>query len=256
MIQTSKIKSIRKIESGKVRNLTVHKNHTFLTENGIVTHNCDFATAQMMAALRGVIEQFAHTSRFIATCNYIEKIPEAIQSRLEPVNFNLLTSEEEEYVLAKQLERTSNVLSKLGISSTSEMTEKLVKRSFPDLRKLYNRIQSLQISKVTEITEEAVISSDYQLKEVFELIINENDPYKNYTTLVGDYSSKVDLVLYSLGVEFPNWLAEYHPKYLKSIPQIIVEIANHQAQKNTVIDPVISMLSCIFKIQIIINNQK
>lgn len=222
----------------------------------VVLDEFDFATPNMFAALRAVIEQFAHTSRFIATCNYIEKIPEAIQSRLEPVNFNLLTNEEEEIILSKQIERTTNILAKIGISSSALMTEKLVKRSFPDLRKLYNRIQTLQISKITEVTEEAVISSDYQLKEVFELIVNGNDPYKNYTTLVGDYSSKVDAVLYALGSEFPNWLSEFHPKFLKSIPQVIVEIANHQAQKNMVIDPVITMLSCIFKIQIILSNQK
>jgi hypothetical protein len=48
-LETQKIKSIKKIGKGKVRNLTVTKNHTFLTSNGIVTHNCDLASNKIMS---------------------------------------------------------------------------------------------------------------------------------------------------------------------------------------------------------------
>lgn len=50
-----KIKSIQKIGTGKVRNLTVTNNHTFLTENGIVTHNCDRSSNKIMC-LQGIME--------------------------------------------------------------------------------------------------------------------------------------------------------------------------------------------------------
>jgi len=50
-----KIKSIKKIGSGKVRNLTVNKNHTFVTKNGIVTHNCDLASNKIMC-LQSILE--------------------------------------------------------------------------------------------------------------------------------------------------------------------------------------------------------
>jgi len=50
MNTTIKIKSITPIGKGKVRNLTVHKNHTFITENGLTTHNCDGASAQFFDA--------------------------------------------------------------------------------------------------------------------------------------------------------------------------------------------------------------
>ena len=43
--------------------MTVDKNHTFITENGIVTHNCDGVTKNAQSALRGVISDFTENKR-------------------------------------------------------------------------------------------------------------------------------------------------------------------------------------------------
>ena len=51
-----KIKRITPLGKKHVRNLTVYKNHTFLTENGIVTHNCDAANPNTILALQGLME--------------------------------------------------------------------------------------------------------------------------------------------------------------------------------------------------------
>jgi MoxR-like ATPase len=51
-----KIKRITPVGKKRVRNLTVNKNHTFLTENGIVTHNCDAANPNTILALMGLLE--------------------------------------------------------------------------------------------------------------------------------------------------------------------------------------------------------
>lgn len=54
-LELQKIKSIKKIGKGRVRNLTVNKNHTFLTSNGIVTHNCDLASNKILS-LQSILE--------------------------------------------------------------------------------------------------------------------------------------------------------------------------------------------------------
>ena len=51
-----KVKSVKKIAKGKVRNLTVSKNHTFVTENGIVTHNCDLVDTNTIMCIQGILE--------------------------------------------------------------------------------------------------------------------------------------------------------------------------------------------------------
>lgn len=50
------VKSIKKIGAGTVRNLTVFKNHTFITENGIVTHNCDAGNANTIMCIQSIME--------------------------------------------------------------------------------------------------------------------------------------------------------------------------------------------------------
>jgi replication factor C small subunit len=41
----------------------------------------DFLTINAQAALRNVIETFSKTTRFVFTCNYIERVIDPIQSR-------------------------------------------------------------------------------------------------------------------------------------------------------------------------------
>jgi hypothetical protein len=53
----------------------------------------------------------------------------------------------------------------------------------------------------------------------------------------------------ALGEEFINWIIKNKSSHVKIIPGVIVEVAHHQAQRQVVIDPVVSLLSLIFKIQ-------
>ena len=53
----------------------------------------------------------------------------------------------------------------------------------------------------------------------------------------------------ALGEEFINWIIKNKSSHAKIIPGVIIEVAQHQAQRQVVIDPVVSLLSLIFKIQ-------
>jgi hypothetical protein len=55
----------------------------------------DGASDQFYKALRATIEKFAGTARFIGTCNYINKVPEPVQSRFTCISFDFLNKEEE-----------------------------------------------------------------------------------------------------------------------------------------------------------------
>ena len=81
------------------------------------------------------------------------------------------------------------------------------------------------------------------------MIFESKDPVKNYQAIVGQYSSKVDDVMTALGDEFINWIIKNKSSHSVIIPGVIVLVAEHQAQRQVVIDPVVSLLSLIFKIQ-------
>jgi len=222
----------------------------------IILDEVEGVSEQFFKALRGTIEKFAEQARFIATTNYINKIPEAILSRFTVVNFDYTDTQEEREVYAKQKERAKMVLQKLNIQSTDEALEELVKRTFPDMRKLFNRIQALQISGIKVLDAEAIKKTEWSFEDVFKLCAGSPEPYNNYVFLIGQYGSRVEDVLAALGEEFPNWLHENHPTKMQALPQIIYEIAIHQAQRIQVIDPAISMLACIFKIQTLLSQIK
>ena len=53
----------------------------------VVLDEFDGASDQFYKALRGTIEKFAKGTRFIATCNYLNKLPDPIKSRFEIFDF-------------------------------------------------------------------------------------------------------------------------------------------------------------------------
>jgi hypothetical protein len=113
----------------------------------------------------------------------------------------------------------------------------------------------MQISGIKELSKEAIMKTEWSFEDIFKLCIASPDPYNNYIFMINQYGSRVDDVLGALGNEFPKWLEEKQPHKISLLPGIIVEVANHQAQRVHVIDPAISMLSCVFKIQTILNSK-
>ena len=105
---------------------------------------------------------------------------------------------------------------------------------------------------MNDITLDDVKKFNSVYKDVFELIFNEMDPAKNYKHLVSEYSNRVDDILQTLGEEFIEYIQLEKSSNVRHIPQIAVVVAEHQAQRNFVIDPVITMLSCVYKLQEII----
>ena len=219
----------------------------------VILDEIDGVSDQFFKALKGNIEKFAEQARFIATSNFVNKIPEAIMSRFSAINYDYLDVEEENFVKNAQIKRATTVLGKIGISHTEEAVGELVKRNFPDMRKLFNRIQTMQISGVKDLSMDAILKTDWSFEDIFKMCLGAPNPMENYKFLVNQYGSRVDEVLAALGSEFPSWIEKNRPEKISLLPSIIVEVASHQAQRVNVIDPAISMLSCIFKIQSLVN---
>lgn len=220
----------------------------------VVLDEFDGASDQFYKALRGTIEKFAGNTRFIATCNWINKVPEAIQSRFEVINFDPINQDEEEFVKNEWKGRIRLILTKLGISIDDDSLDEFEKEYFPDLRSALNRIQSWQIEGIPAVDSSKIKDSAWSYEDLYQMIFKSKDPVSNYQVIVGQYSSKVDDVMAALGEEFINWIIKNKQDQAKIIPGIIVLVAEHQAQRTQVIDPVVSLLALIFKIQKLTEN--
>lgn len=219
----------------------------------VVLDEFDGASDQFYKALRGTIEKYAKTTRFVATCNYLSKIPDAIKSRFEVYDFDPVSKEEENEIQTQWQERISKILNLMEITHSVRTLELFTKKYFPDMRSALNTIQRWNIDGVTDLTEQKINEALFDHEDLFNLIISAADPVKNYQYIVGHYSGKVDEAMSSLDSEFINWLIEKHPSKLSMIPNIIILGARHQAERSQVIDPITSLLALVFNLQALMN---
>lgn len=218
----------------------------------VILDELDGASESFFKALRGVMEKYAHIARFISSCNFIQKIPDPIKSRFNCISYDPISSEEENYVIGEYLIRVGKILTAAKITYTPEILDKFVRNDFPDMRSLMNKIQSFYLQGIKELNNKN-FNINYDFVDLFKLCFAGTDkPYENYKLIVGEYSSKIDDTMNALGVDLIEYLKSNVPSKMDKIPLIVIAVAEHQAQRTLVIDPMITLLSLIFKIQTIL----
>lgn len=221
----------------------------------VVLDEIDGAGDAFFKALRGTIEKYASIARFIATCNYIDKLEDYVKSRFELISFDFESIEEEEKIFQKYKKRTNLILNKLNIQIDEDSLDLFIRKNFPDFRKILNKIQSWYISDIKNINLENIKKLNYNNHDLFEFLLNKNnDPLENYEFIIKNYSRDVDSVLASIGSDLPNYIKENKPDLANKLPLIIIETAYHQYQRKFVIDKTITLLSLVYKIKNIIKN--
>ena len=216
----------------------------------VVLEEFDGASAAFLDALKPFIEKFSESVRFVANCNFITKIPEAIRSRFSHIQFYPLNTEEEEELTALYYKRLNSVTKKLGMKWESKETLlEFISRNFPDIRTMISKLQYFQDSGVEVITLDMVQRASFSFEELYQLMVDKPDPHANYKLIMAEYSTKVADVFYSLGQEFPDWLSEMYPDKLMALPVALINIADYEFKSRASIDPVLSLLACVFSIQ-------
>jgi replication factor C small subunit len=219
----------------------------------IVLDELDGASSEFFKAIRAVMEKFAGSARFIASCNYINKIPEPVQSRFNCVSFDPINNDEEVYLMAEYQKRLHKILKAAKIEFDTKTLIKFVKNDFPDMRSLLNKVQSFYNQGITKL-DPKFFNINYNYEDLFKLCLNGTDkPYENYKLVVSEYSSRVDEALGVLGTDFPEYVKNNHPEKLAKLPMVVIALAEYQYQKSFAIDPMITLLATIFKIQTILS---
>lgn len=217
----------------------------------IILDEIDGVSDQFFKALRATMDQFSANARFIATCNYINKVPDPIQSRFEMIDFDF-SKEEESEIMKGYIVRVLGICKEEGIGIDKWAAVELVKRKFPDMRGMLNQLQGFKSQGVETITLDDVKRFSSVYRDIYDLVIDGTDPVKNYQYMVSNYSNRVDDVLQSLGAEFIEFIRTERQSCTGLIPQIVVTVARYQAQRTQVIDPVVTMLACIYELQTIL----
>jgi replication factor C small subunit len=100
----------------------------------VLLDEADYLTPNAQAILRGVMETYASTSRFILTCNYPNRIIPAIHSRCQ--GFHVEKTDQTEFTA-----RAATILVEENVDFDLDVLDTYVKASYPDLRKCINMLQ-------------------------------------------------------------------------------------------------------------------
>lgn len=126
----------------------------------VLLDEADYLSPNAQAALRGVMESFSSTSRFILTCNYPNRIIPAIHSRCQ--TFHVTKTDPVEFTC-----RLVTILDKENVSFDLDILDTYVKIAYPDLRKCINLVQQNSIDGKLQLpTAGDGDSSDYRLEMV------------------------------------------------------------------------------------------
>ena len=128
----------------------------------VILDEADFLTINAQASLRNVIETFSRSTRFILTCNYIERIIDPLQSRCQTLKIVPPSKVE----VAKHL---AWILGEENISFIVDDIKNIVNQFYPDLRKMLNTIQLSIIDNKLSVDKSVLVSNNYMnllLKEL------------------------------------------------------------------------------------------
>ena len=236
-----KIKSIKKLQENRhVYDLSVDVNHNFfIGKNQILTSNCDKLTPDAQGALRNMMETYSTHTRFILTCNYVEKITSPIQSRCQEYQIKPLSKAE----VAKKL---VDILESEGVKYTMDNVKDIVNMKYPDIRKVINLAQKSNLRGTITISKENAVESDY-LEKLIELLNNPNKP-GTFNEIRQITEDTVDADSFET---IYKHLFEKVDEFAKGKEALVIyEIADALRDSALVIPPVrnITFLSCIYKI--------
>ena len=106
----------------------------------VIIDEADNTTNDVQLSLRTAVEEFHNNCRFIFTCNFINKIIEPLHSRCTVVDFRIKPDESQK-LQASFFQRLMQILSSEKVKYEQKVIAKLIKRYYPDWRRLINECQ-------------------------------------------------------------------------------------------------------------------
>jgi len=126
----------------------------------VLLDEADYLTHEAQAALRGVMEEYSTTARFILTCNHLNKIANAIQSRCQSMHFTNI--DQTEFTA-----RVATILVEENIEFDLDTLDTYVKTVYPDLRKCINFVQqNIQDGQLIGANSSDAGQADYKIAMV------------------------------------------------------------------------------------------
>jgi DNA polymerase III delta prime subunit len=207
----------------------------------VILDEADFLTIQAQASLRNIIETYSRTTRFILTCNYLERIIDPLQSRCQVLKITPPSKKE-------VAQHVSVILDTEYIEYTVEDLVSVVNKHYPDVRKILNTCQVNNVEGTLKI-DKTVLTGGYKDALLKELKSPSKPSFKNIRQILADSNlddfEDVYRFLY-------DSLDEYGNNDLAKA-MIVIEIESYMYHANFRIDKEINVMALLASILKIIN---
>ena len=118
----------------------------------VILDEADYLTPQAQATLRHTIEACSSTTRFILTCNYLERIISPLQSRCQTFEITPPSKQEVNY-------KCQNILTKEKILFYDNNIDDVINTHYPDIRKIINTLQGSVVEGQIKIDDTSLKNS-------------------------------------------------------------------------------------------------
>ena len=189
--------------------------------------------------LLNMMETFSLTTRFILTGNYPERLIEPLRSRCQ--EFDLQPPSKK--VIAKHID---DILNKENIEHTVEDVVNVVKKFYPDYRKIINSCQKYTVNGVLKLDNLSSTDNEYKEKILDELKKYKSSVLPKTITNIRQIIADSEVEDFS---ELFRFLFDNISEYSKGNDgAIIIAINEHQYQANFRVDQEINAMALISKI--------
>lgn len=136
----------------------------------LILDEADYLSQPGQAILRNVMETFSGHCRFILTCNYVDKIIPAIQSRCQ--SFAITPPTKKDVAI-----QVSKILKSEDVEFDPKDLVPIIDSAYPDIRKVINTCQSNSFKGKLKVDSQNLLENDYKTKIID--ILKSNDDKRN-----------------------------------------------------------------------------
>ena len=205
----------------------------------VIIDEANNTTNDVQLSLRSAVEEIHNNCRFIFTSNFINKIIEPLHSRCTVVDFRVKNGQS--VALQGQFfERLRVILKKENAKFEDKVLAKLIKRYYPDWRRLINECQRYSANGSIDaaiLVDVADVNLDHLLSALKQ---KDFKTVKNW--VVQHMDNDPSMVMRKI---YDNLYGVLKPN---SIPEAVLVIAKYMRDISNVPDQEINMLACLTEI--------
>jgi len=207
----------------------------------IIIDEADNTTPDVQLCLRAFTEEFTGNCRFIFTCNYKNKIIQPLHSRCSVIDFSL-KGKEKQLLAGNFFKRLQEILDTESVEYDNKVLVELIKKHFPDWRRVLNEVQ--RYSSSGKIDSGILASfSNVKTDDLFNSLKTKDFP-KVRKWVVDNLDNDPTVLLRSI------YDACYTSLEGPGIAAAVLIIAKYQYQSSFVADQEINMLACLTEIMV------